>query len=132
PFRCGRRRGARRGRLHARRHPAVWHQRGHATEHGGKGTRRDQVRLPPRPRRAARTGRRGPSRPQPMSTWTDPHAGEPADLVRIAGLGVDYGDRRALDEVHLRVPPGEVFGLLGPNGAGKTTMFRVMATLLPP
>ncbi|MCW1921624.1 ABC transporter ATP-binding protein [Luteolibacter arcticus] len=67
-----------------------------------------------------------------MISWIDPLAGEPADLVRIAGLGVDYGERRAVDAVNLRVPPGEVFGLLGPNGAGKTTMFRVMATLLPP
>jgi ABC-2 type transport system ATP-binding protein len=64
--------------------------------------------------------------------WTDPAAGDACDLVRIAGLGVDYGDRRALNDVNLRIPPGEVFGLLGPNGAGKTTLFRVMATLLPP
>ncbi|MCW1886599.1 ABC transporter ATP-binding protein [Luteolibacter flavescens] len=67
-----------------------------------------------------------------MISWTDPSSSMPADLVRISGLGVDYGDRRAVDGVHLRIPPGEVFGLLGPNGAGKTTMFRVMATLLPP
>lgn len=67
-----------------------------------------------------------------MISWIDPSAGEATDLVRIAGLGVDYGERRALDAVNLRVPPGEVFGLLGPNGAGKTTMFRVMATLLSP
>lgn len=67
-----------------------------------------------------------------MISWTDPCAGESTDLVRITGLGVDYGERRAVDGVHLRVPPGEVFGLLGPNGAGKTTMFRVMATLLQP
>ncbi|RYD61288.1 MAG: ABC transporter ATP-binding protein [Verrucomicrobiaceae bacterium] len=67
-----------------------------------------------------------------MISWADPSAGETADLVRITGLGVDYGERRAVDAVNLRVPPREVFGLLGPNGAGKTTMFRVMATLLPP
>jgi ABC-2 type transport system ATP-binding protein len=67
-----------------------------------------------------------------MTAWTDPLAAQPGDLVRIAGLVVDYGERRALDTVNLRVPPGEVFGLLGPNGAGKTTLFRVMATLLTP
>jgi len=67
-----------------------------------------------------------------MISWTDPAASEPGDLVRISGLGVDYAERRAVDAVDLRVPPGEVFGLLGPNGAGKTTMFRVMATLLQP
>jgi ABC-2 type transport system ATP-binding protein len=40
------------------------------------------------------------------------------------------GDFRALDEVTLRVPTGEVFGLLGPNGSGKTTMVRILSTVL--
>ncbi len=52
--------------------------------------------------------------------------------VRLAGMGVDYGEFTAVDDVHLRVPPGEIFGLIGPNGAGKTTLFRVMATLMRP
>ena len=65
-------------------------------------------------------------------SWTSESTADPADLVRIRGLCVDYGSRRALDHVTLRVPAGEVFGLLGPNGAGKTTAFRVLATLLQP
>lgn len=65
-------------------------------------------------------------------SWTDPTAGNPTDLVHLAGLGVDYGPRRALDDVNLHLPGGEVFGLLGPNGAGKSTLFRVLATLLAP
>lgn len=65
-------------------------------------------------------------------SWITPAIADAADPVRIHGLGVDYGDFRALDAVGLRVPAGEVFGLLGPNGAGKTTMFRVLATLLRP
>ncbi len=42
------------------------------------------------------------------------------------------GTIRALDDVTLRVPRGEVFGLLGPNGSGKTTMVRILATILAP
>ena len=42
------------------------------------------------------------------------------------------GDVRALDDVTLRVPRGEVFGLLGPNGSGKTTMIRILSTILAP
>ena len=56
----------------------------------------------------------------------------PPAAVRLAGVGVDYGDFTAADNVHLQVPPGEIFGLLGPNGAGKTTLFRVLATLMRP
>ncbi|MEO9180306.1 MAG: ATP-binding cassette domain-containing protein, partial [Acidimicrobiales bacterium] len=42
------------------------------------------------------------------------------------------GSFRALDDVTLRVPTGEVFGLLGPNGSGKTTMVRILSTILSP
>jgi ABC-2 type transport system ATP-binding protein len=42
------------------------------------------------------------------------------------------GDVRALDDVSLNVPKGQVFGLLGPNGSGKTTMVRILATILSP
>ena len=44
----------------------------------------------------------------------------------------DDGDVRALDDVTLHVPTGQVFGLLGPNGSGKTTMVRILATILSP
>lgn len=40
------------------------------------------------------------------------------------------GDVRALDDVSLQVPSGQVFGLLGPNGSGKTTMVRILSTIL--
>lgn len=37
---------------------------------------------------------------------------------------------RTLDEVHLSVPKGSIYGFLGPNGAGKTTTLRLLLGLL--
>ena len=44
----------------------------------------------------------------------------------------NHDEVRALDDVTLHVPKGEVFGLLGPNGSGKTTMVRILSTILSP
>ena len=42
-------------------------------------------------------------------------------LLEVQGLQKSYGGRKVVDNVGLRVNPGEIVGLLGPNGAGKTT-----------
>lgn len=48
------------------------------------------------------------------------------------GLIKIYGKRKVVNDVHLRVEPGEVVGLLGPNGAGKTTTFYMIVGLIRP
>ncbi|MFA9429594.1 ATP-binding cassette domain-containing protein [Egicoccus sp. AB-alg2] len=54
-----------------------------------------------------------------------------AFAIEADGLTKTYGEVRALDRLHLRVPAGGVHGVLGPNGAGKTTAIRLLATLVP-
>lgn len=56
----------------------------------------------------------------------------PAPLLEVEGLQKSYNGRKVVDEVRLRVTPGEIVGLLGPNGAGKTTTFYMVAGLVPP
>lgn len=53
-------------------------------------------------------------------------------LIRIAGLTKKYHETVALQDLHLEIGAGEIFGLLGPNGAGKTTTVRLLTTLARP
>jgi ABC-2 type transport system ATP-binding protein len=43
-----------------------------------------------------------------------------------------YGATLALDDLHINISPGEVYGFLGPNGAGKTTTIRLLLGLHRP
>ena len=55
-----------------------------------------------------------------------------APAVLIEQLQKKYGAVTAVQDVSLRIEPGEIFGLLGPNGAGKTTTIRCLCTLTTP
>ena len=49
----------------------------------------------------------------------------PARLA-AAGVTVDFGGLRGLDNAHILAGSGRVVGLIGPNGAGKTTMLNAI------
>lgn len=50
----------------------------------------------------------------------------------ISQLVVQYGARRVIDGLDLRVPPGCVYALLGGNGAGKTTTINTLLGFVAP
>jgi ABC-2 type transport system ATP-binding protein len=53
-------------------------------------------------------------------------------VLEIRGLTKRFGDRVALDDLTMSVPPGQVVGLLGPNGSGKTTAMRIVFGVIEP
>jgi ABC-2 type transport system ATP-binding protein len=56
----------------------------------------------------------------------------PQVIIHIDGLTKHYGKTQALNDLHLDVYRGEVFGYLGPNGAGKTTTIRTLLDFIRP
>ncbi len=54
------------------------------------------------------------------------------DAFSLEGLVKRFGDVLAVDDVGVRVAPGEVVALLGPNGAGKSTTIDMLLGLTRP
>src|ERR1700684_2837167 len=55
-----------------------------------------------------------------------------APAISTEHLTRRFGDLVAVDDVNLRVAPGQFFGFLGPNGAGKSTTIKMLTGLLAP
>jgi phosphate transport system ATP-binding protein len=46
--------------------------------------------------------------------------------IDVSGLNFYYGERRVLDDIHLKIRPNEVTALIGPSGCGKSTFLRTL------
>ena len=65
-----------------------------------------------------------------LVTGTTPPSSGP--VLEVRSLTVHHGQLRALSEVSLAVPVGEVTAIIGANGAGKSTLLRTIAGLHRP
>lgn len=52
--------------------------------------------------------------------------------IHINQVSKHFGRFRALDNINLNVPSGDLLALLGPSGSGKTTLLRIIAGLEQP
>ncbi len=53
-------------------------------------------------------------------------------LLKAEALSIQFGGLKAVDNVDLEIPQGQLFGLIGPNGAGKTTFFNLLTGVYKP
>jgi ABC-type sugar transport system ATPase subunit len=88
--------------------------------------------------RPANAGRASaPSEPaatQPASNGAESNGAESngvAPLLRLAGVGKHFGAVRALIDVNLDIPPGQVTAIVGDNGAGKSTLIKTISGIWP-
>jgi ABC-2 type transport system ATP-binding protein len=57
----------------------------------------------------------------------------PSDFaIDVRGVTKKFGTRTVVNDIAMRVRPGEIYGFLGPNGSGKTTFLRMLCGLLTP
>jgi|SRR6185312_7214777 len=52
--------------------------------------------------------------------------------IALSHISKRYGMFRAVDDINLEIPRGELTALLGPSGSGKTTLLRIIAGLEQP
>ena len=52
--------------------------------------------------------------------------------VELDGIGMTFGQTRAVSDVSFQVQAGEFFSILGPSGCGKTTILRMVAGFIEP
>src|SRR5438128_113675 len=53
-------------------------------------------------------------------------------MIELLHVSKKYGNKLAVNDLHLTIGKGELFAFLGPNGAGKTTTIKMMCGLLFP
>src|SRR6478735_9180883 len=52
-------------------------------------------------------------------------------VLELTGIGKRFGTIPVLDDVRLRLYPGEVHALMGQTGAGKSTLIKVLTGVFP-
>jgi ABC-type sugar transport system ATPase subunit len=53
-------------------------------------------------------------------------------LLRLRGIGKNFGPVTALSDIDLDIPPGQVTALVGDNGAGKSTLIKTISGIFEP
>ena len=53
-------------------------------------------------------------------------------LIEVKNLTKKFGNFVALDQINLKVMPGEVVSIIGSSGSGKSTLLRCMNRLIEP
>jgi ABC-type sugar transport system ATPase subunit len=75
----------------------------------------------------------GDRAPSPAATTNDPAGpAEQVPLLELRGIGKNFGPVRALIDINLEIPAGQVTAIVGDNGAGKSTLIKTISGIWQP
>ena len=55
-----------------------------------------------------------------------------SEILDVQNLSISFGGLHAVDDFHITIEKGQLYGLIGPNGAGKTTVFNLLTGVYRP
>lgn len=55
-----------------------------------------------------------------------------SEILDVQNLSISFGGLHAVDDFHITIEKGQLYGLIGPNGAGKTTVFNLLTGVYKP
>jgi len=53
-------------------------------------------------------------------------------MLELKNVTKEFGSKKAVNEISLKVENGKIYGLVGRNGAGKSTTFRMILKIIEP
>lgn len=53
-------------------------------------------------------------------------------MLEVKNLSISFGGLKAVNDFHVTIEKGQLYGLIGPNGAGKTTVFNLLTGVYKP
>ena len=53
-------------------------------------------------------------------------------ILDVQNLSISFGGLHAVDDFHITIEKGQLYGLIGPNGAGKTTVSNLLTGVYKP
>ena len=54
------------------------------------------------------------------------------ERIELVGIGKSMQNQKVLDNIHMQLESGKIYGLIGPNGSGKSMLIRVLSGLISP
>ncbi|MBO4249005.1 metal ABC transporter ATP-binding protein (plasmid) [Halomicrobium sp. IBSBa] len=68
----------------------------------------------------------------PESTTSAESANSTESIVELSGVDFGYTSTLVVEDISLRIDPGEYVAIVGPNGSGKSTLMKLLLGLVRP